>query len=140
MSLIEMLAKCIPCRRSLRKQSPKRINMDKGTCKKPTMQYVSCYKLLLFSPSLSTHCCCLFVCFLFVFQKTIGRKGIGTQSKKHKAPEITDQDRIKAATEVLKNTIKGNILDWWKRLQVSLVLSLVRMFFRCHKDDAQCRT
>lgn len=51
-------------------------------------------------------------------QKTIRLKGIGTISKKFKAPEITDADRAKAATEVMKNTIKLAVIDWWKRLEV----------------------
>ena len=51
-------------------------------------------------------------------QKTIGKKGIGTLSKKFKAPEITDQDRIRAAAEVKKNTIKGEIIGLWKRVKV----------------------
>ena len=35
-----------------------------------------------------------------------------------KAPEITEADKLKAATEVRKNTIKVNIIDLWKRVQV----------------------
>ena len=35
-----------------------------------------------------------------------------------KAPEISDADKLKAAIEVRKNTIKVNIVDLWKRVQV----------------------
>ena len=35
-----------------------------------------------------------------------------------KAPEISDADKLKAAIEVRKNTIKINIVDLWKRVQV----------------------
>ena len=35
-----------------------------------------------------------------------------------KAPEISDADKLKAAIEVRKNTIKINIIDLWKRVQV----------------------
>ena len=56
--------------------------------------------------------------FVMWMQKTIRSKGIGTISKKFKAPEISDADRAKAATEVQKNNIKASVMDWWKRLQV----------------------
>ena len=58
--------------------------------------------------------------FFLFYQKTIGKKGIGTISKKFRAPEITEADRTKAAIEVLKNTYKGNVMEWWKRLQVHI--------------------
>ena len=37
-----------------------------------------------------------------------------------KAPEISDADKLKAAIEVRKNTIKINIVDLWKRVQVRM--------------------
>ena len=36
-----------------------------------------------------------------------------------KAPEITEADKLKAAIEVRKNSIKVNIIDLWKRVQVN---------------------
>ena len=38
-----------------------------------------------------------------------------------KAPEISDADKLKAAIEVRKNTIKINIIDLWKRVQVRML-------------------
>ena len=52
-------------------------------------------------------------------QKTIRHSKVGTVSKKVKAPEITEADKLKAAIEVRKNSIKGSILDLWKRVQVT---------------------
>ena len=78
---------------------------------------------------------CVYICLLYVYcmcvasiqanafsflQKTIRSKGIGPISKKFRAPEITEKDRVKAATKVLKNTIQVCVLDWWKRLHVSV--------------------
>ena len=78
----------------------------------------------------SAYICLLYVCGMCVasiqanafsfLQKTIRSKGIGTISKKFRAPEITEKDRVKAATDVLKNTIQVCVLDWWKRLHVSV--------------------
>ena len=45
-------------------------------------------------------------------------KGIGTLTKKTKAPQITEEDKIRAAIEVKKNTIKASVSDLWRRLQV----------------------
>ena len=53
-------------------------------------------------------------------QKTIRHSKVGTLSKKMKAPEISDADKLKAAIEVRKNTIKINITDLWKRVQVRM--------------------
>ena len=67
---------------------------------------------------------------LFILQKTIqSAKKIGTVSKKFKAPEITKADKDRAALEVMKNTIKGNVMDWWKRLQVSVMIFYSRPKF-----------
>ena len=80
----------------------------------------------------STYICLLYVCGICVasianafpfLQKTIWSKGIGTISKKLRAPEITEKDRVKSVTEVLKNTIQVCVLDWWKRLNVSVEFS-----------------
>ncbi len=80
----------------------------------------------------SAYICLLYVCGICVasianafpfLQKTIRSKGIGTTSKKFRAPEITEKDRVKSATEVLKNTIQVCVLDWWKRLHVSVEFS-----------------
>ena len=78
----------------------------------------------------SAYICLLYVCGMCVasipanafpfLQKTIRSKGIGTINKKFRAPAITEKDRVKAATEVLKNTIQVCVLDWWKRLHVSV--------------------
>ena len=38
-----------------------------------------------------------------------------------KAPEITEADKLKAAIEVRKHTIKVNIIDLWKRVQVRMI-------------------
>ena len=46
---------------------------------------------------------------------------MGTLSKKMKAPEITEADKLKAAIEVRKHTIKVNIVDLWKRVQVRMI-------------------
>ena len=45
-------------------------------------------------------------------------KGIGTLTKKTKAPQITEEDKIRAAIEVKKNSIKTSVADLWRRLQV----------------------
>jgi myosin X len=44
-------------------------------------------------------------------------KGIGTLTKKTKAPQITEEDKIRAAIEVKKNAIKSSVADLWRRLQ-----------------------
>ena len=86
----------------------------------------------------STYICLLYVCGICVasianafpfLQKTIRSKGIGTISKKLRAPEITEKDRVKSATEVLKNTIQVCVLDWWKRLHVSVEFSSLLLYF-----------
>ena len=66
-------------------------------------------------------------CLLFLsLQQTLrGKKGIGTLSKKFKAPEITEQDKIVASVEVQKNTVKSSIVELWKRLQVSQTFNFV---------------
>lgn len=69
--------------------------------------------------------CCLSP--LSPLQKTLRSKGVGTLSKKFKAPEITEADKIQAAAEVKKNTVKLSILELWKRLQVRH-----RLHFLCH--------
>ena len=62
-----------------------------------------------------------YICNYFLsFQKTIRHSKVGTLSKKMKAPEISDADKLKAAIEVRKNTIKINIIDLWKRVQVRM--------------------
>ena len=85
----------------------------------------------------STYICLLYVCGICVasianafpfLQKTIRSKGIGTISKKLRAPEITEKDRVKSATEVLKNTIQVCVLDWWKRLHVSVEFSSLLLY------------
>ena len=35
-----------------------------------------------------------------------------------KAPEITEEDKLKAAVETQKNSIKTAMVDLWRRLQV----------------------
>ena len=45
-------------------------------------------------------------------------KGIGTLTKKTKAPQITEEDKIRAAIEVKKNSIKASVAELWRRLQV----------------------
>ncbi len=63
--------------------------------------------------------------FLSSNQQTLrGKKGIGTLSKKFKAPEITEQDKIVATVEVQKNTVKASIIDLWKRLQVCVCVGV----------------
>ena len=62
---------------------------------------------------------CLF--FLPLSQKTLPRSskvGLGTFGKKFKAPEITEEDRIKAACEVKKNTVRSSVMELWRQLQV----------------------
>ena len=58
--------------------------------------------------------------FPLPIQKTLrgSKVGLGTFGKKFKAPEITEEDRIKAAAEVKKNTVKVSMLDLWRQLQV----------------------
>lgn len=63
--------------------------------------------------------CCLFL--LPLSQKTLPRSskvGLGTFGKKFKAPEITEEDRIKAACEVKKNTVRSSVMELWRQLQV----------------------
>ena len=62
---------------------------------------------------------CLFS--LPLSQKTLPRSskvGLGTFGKKFKAPEITEEDRIKAACEVKKNTVRSSVMELWRQLQV----------------------
>ena len=56
-----------------------------------------------------------------LFQKTLPRSskvGLGTFGKKFKPPEITEEDRIKAACEVKKNTVRSSVMELWRQLQV----------------------
>ena len=83
-----------------------------------------------------------YICLLYVYgmcvasianafpflQKTIRSKGIGTTSKTFWAPEITEKDRVKSTTEVLKNTFQVCVLDWWKRLHVSVEFSSLLLY------------
>jgi len=63
---------------------------------------------------------CLPVCLSVCLQDTLQHsKGIGTLTKKTKAPQITEEDKFKAAIEVKKNAMKSSVADLWKRLQVS---------------------
>ncbi len=51
-------------------------------------------------------------------QKTLRGSKIGTLTKKFKAPEITEEDKLRAACEVQKNAVKASIVDLWRKLQV----------------------
>ena len=65
-------------------------------------------------------CVCLSVCLSVCLQDTLRHsKGIGTLTKKTKAPQITEEDKFKAAIEVKKNAMKSSVADLWKRLQVN---------------------
>jgi myosin X len=44
-------------------------------------------------------------------------KGIGTLTKKTKAPQITEEDKLRASIEVKKNAIKASVADLWRRLE-----------------------
>ena len=57
--------------------------------------------------------------FALNVQRTLRIKNVGTLSKKFKAPDITDEDRIRAASEVESHSIKLLIIDFWKKLRVS---------------------
>lgn len=43
---------------------------------------------------------------------------LSTLGKKFKAPEITEEDRIRAAVEVKKNTVKQSVVELWQKLKV----------------------
>ena len=55
---------------------------------------------------------------------TASQQGIGTLTKKTKAPQITEEDKIRAAIEVKKNAIKSSVADLWRRLQVIIHTNL----------------
>ena len=51
------------------------------------------------------------------YMKTLrGSKGVGTLSKHMRAPEITEDDRIKAASAFEANVVKAAIMDYWRKL------------------------
>ena len=79
--------------------------------------------LLVIYPFIHSSVClsvCLSACLSVCLQDTLRHsKGIGTLTKKTKAPQITKEDKFKAAIEVKKNAMKSSVADLWKRLQVS---------------------
>ena len=78
---------------------------------------LSIHSFLCLSVCLSV---CLPACLSVCLQDTLRHsKGIGTLTKKTKAPQITEEDKFKAAIEVKKNAMKSSVADLWKRLQVS---------------------
>lgn len=71
---------------------------------------------------------CLLTSFYYIScsrQKTLrgSKVGIGTLTKKMKAPEITEEDKLKAAVETQKNAVKASVIDLWRRLQVGILYS-----------------
>ena len=72
-------------------------------------------------------CACMYDCVctnVFVLDTLRHSKGIGTLTKKTKAPQITEEDKIRAAIEVKKNAIKSSVADLWRRLQVIIHTNL----------------
>lgn len=63
-------------------------------------------------------------------------KGIGTLTKKTKAPQITEEDKVRAAIEVKKNSIKTAVADLWRRLQV--ILENTAIMFQLHNTCMYC--